>query len=312
MCIFTYRNRKQNIAFTASNGFNSGFYDMNRTNTSSGVYDVNKTASTLTSTSMASFSQLQALGPTYMANAETLMPSSMGLAVPGFREVPFNSFVVGKQLAHGGGGHIYIAQAVSSVTSEFGNELIVKIIGNSLEELPPSIMRAMIQEISILQLMSSNSHFPKFIGYCEQPVCILMKYYECGSLENYLKKPLQTSHKLSITKDISNAILALHNHHVAHCDLKPANVLLERADDGRLVAILTDFGIARITSEEILEAKNFNLVYLRGLSWRYAAPEVIHRFKGITIYNTPLILKAGDIYAFAVIIYELLNGMDPW
>jgi serine/threonine protein kinase len=51
---------------------------------------------------------------------------------------------------------------------------------------------------------------------------------------------------------------------------------------------------------------------LRGLSWRYAAPEVIQSFKSVNFYQNLLILKAGDIYAFAMIIYELLCAIGPW
>jgi serine/threonine-protein kinase len=193
-------------------------------------------------------------------------------------------------------------------TSIFGNDIIVKIIGNSRNELPLSVMDSVKQEIGILQLMSNNRHFPKFIGYCEKPVSILMKFYECGSLETYLMKPLGRSHKLSITSDIAQALLALHRSHIAHCDLKPANVLLEMIEYGHVLAILTDFGISRITSDEILAAKSFHVVNLRGLSWQYAAPEVIQRFRGTNAYNSASILKAGDLYAFAIIIYELLNG----
>jgi serine/threonine protein kinase len=295
LCIYAYQKgkRQQAVISTASNG----------------VFDMNRTSNLMTDTSMM-LTNTQSSGPTN--TGVTLFPSNIGIAFPAYREVPFNSFVLLKQLAQGGGGQIYIAQAASSETASYGNELIVKVIASSREEVPHSIMELVNQEISILQLMSNNRHFPKFIGYCEKPVCILMKYYECGSLESYLKKPLRTSHKHSITSDIAQGLLALHMNHIAHCDLKPANVLLERAENGRLVAILTDFGIARIMSDEIVAAKDFNVVNLRGLSWQQAAPEVIRRFRGAVSYNAARMLKAGDVYAFAIIIYELLNRTRPW
>jgi serine/threonine protein kinase len=294
VCIYGYRYKRQKESATFT--------------TSSVLHDAFRSSATVTDTHMLTYTQ--AAGPT--DTAETLVPSSMGLAVPGFREVPSNSFALVRQVAKGGGGQIYIAQAMSAVTSEFGTELIVKVVGNSQKEVSRVMMEAVKQEISILQLMSNQRHFPRFVGYCERPVSILMKYYECGSLETYLKMPLRRNHIVSLTSDISQALLALHSSHIAHCDLKPANVLLDRADDGRLVAILTDFGIARITSDVILAAKNFNLVYLRGLSWRYAAPEMIYRFRGVMIHEDELTMKAGDVYSFAMVTYELLNRHAPW
>jgi serine/threonine protein kinase len=252
----------------------------------------------------------QATAPTFTGS--TLFPSSIGLAVPGYCEVPSDSFALLRQIAEGGGGQIHIAQAMTPETSIYGQNLIVKIFGNNQDKISPRQRMTVKQEISILQLMSNNRHFPKFIGYCEKPLCILMKYYECGSLKDYLQKQLQRIHKLRISSDIAKGLLALHRNHVAHCDLKPPNVLLERAANGRLVAIITDFGIARITSDVILSAKAFNVVNLRGLSWHYAAPEVIRRFRGSTSYNSSLALNAGDTYAFAIIIYELLSRMKPW
>jgi serine/threonine protein kinase len=94
--------------------------------------------------------------------------------------------------------------------------------------------------------------------------------------------------------------------------LKPPNVLLERAKNGRLIAVLTDFGIARITSDVILAAKSFNIVNLRGLSWRYAAPEMIYRFRGVQIHENEMALKAGDVYALAMITFELLCRIALW
>lgn len=242
----------------------------------------------------------------------TLMPSSIGLAIPGYREFPANSFVLLRQFAKGGGGQIYLAQAMTPETSLYGKELVVKLFGNSQEELSSKLLGTVKQEISILQLMSKNCHFPKFIGYCDKPVAILMKYYECGSLEAYLKKPLGRSHKISITSDIAQALFALHSCHIAHCDLKPANILLDLDKNGGIIAVLTDFGIARITSDEILAAKDFNIVNLRGLSRHYAAPEVFHRFRGAVTNYTASVINSGDIYAFSIIICELLNGKKSW
>jgi hypothetical protein len=274
----------------------------------SSVNGFNKPSSSGTDTSTIFYTQTTKSA----YSGATIAPSSMGIALPGYMEVSSNSFARIRKLDKGGGGEIYIAQAMTPETSIYGKMLIVKVIGNPGRDITPKMLDAVKQEISILQLMSNNRHFPKFIGYCENPISILMKFYECGSLQSYLKKPLRTIHKLSISNDIAHALFALHLNHIAHCDLKPANVLLERAQDGRLVAILTDFGIARITSDEILAAKSFNMVNLKGLSWHYAAPEVILRFKGAKTRDTSLAVKAGDIYAIAMIIYELLNGIKPW
>jgi serine/threonine protein kinase len=95
-------------------------------------------------------------------------------------------------------------------------------------------------------------------------------------------------------------------HFVAHCDIKPANILLEpvEAYPNRqfLRAIITDFGIAKILDAHMLAVKAFEIKNLNG---RYAGPELLLAFRGMS--PKPLSVQeilAGDVYALAVTLYE--------
>lgn len=93
-----------------------------------------------------------------------------------------------------------------------------------------------------------------------------------------------------IVAQIADALDAAHAAGVIHCDVKPANVIL----DERGVAKLTDFGVARAArgpAEHELIATP-----------RYIAPE---RIEGKA--PTP----ASDVYGLGLVAYELLAGEPP-
>ncbi|HEX9436806.1 MAG TPA: protein kinase [Candidatus Limnocylindria bacterium] len=94
-----------------------------------------------------------------------------------------------------------------------------------------------------------------------------------------------------IIAQVADALDAAHAAGVIHCDVKPANVIL----DERGVAKLTDFGIARAArgpAEHELIATP-----------RYIAPE---RIEGKA--PTP----ASDVYGLGLVAYELLAGQPPF
>ncbi len=89
----------------------------------------------------------------------------------------------------------------------------------------------------------------KIVGYCETPAfCIVMKYYQLGSLKGYLLKHFRkpSNMVLSLGKDISKGIEFMHEKGICHLDRKPDNVLLDSDQKGDIFCVLTDFGISQI------------------------------------------------------------------
>jgi serine/threonine-protein kinase len=76
---------------------------------------------------------------------------------------------------------------------------------------------------------------------------LVMELLEGETLEAVLRREgrLDLSTVAELVRQIARALTQAHGDGVAHRDLKPANVFITHDEDGRLVAKLLDFGIAR-------------------------------------------------------------------
>ncbi|KAI3655178.1 hypothetical protein MP638_003375, partial [Amoeboaphelidium occidentale] len=153
-------------------------------------------------------------------------------------------------------------------------------------------------------------HFCQIIGYTEQPASIILKYYPDGSLYDWLRKGrISKIAAVIVLKDIAEALNDMHSHFLAHCDIKPQNVLVEIIT-GIPSCFVTDFGITQILSDNIVASRSFNVINLRGLSVSYASPEAFRNFK--TKKYVSVDFKKYDIFSFGCLVYELLIRRSPW
>jgi serine/threonine protein kinase len=125
---------------------------------------------------------------------------------------------------------------------------------------------------------------------------IVMEYVEGGSLYDLLKREgrLSLDRVLYIALDLSDALTRAHRLQIIHRDIKPANVLL--ATDG--TPRLTDFGAARMQKLSALTTEGGVIGTVS-----YLSPE--------TCQGEPIDARA-DIWAFGVLLFEMLTGKRPF
>lgn len=186
---------------------------------------------------------------------------------------------------------------------------------------------AFIQELSLMYLFVNNDLFVRLYGYHERPYLMVMKYYEGGSLEQFLfdRRPQDFKFllptKLKFTLQISKAVSAMHCLGLAHADLKLLNVFVDIVHPDRETGekdyncVLGDFGLASILDQSKILVRAYQVHNRRGLTVAYAAPEVINRFKlknMVGIGNDSNVIKAGDLFAFGIMQFEILDERKAW
>jgi serine/threonine-protein kinase len=163
----------------------------------------------------------------------------------------------------------------------------------------------------------AHPNIVKLYGWSSAPAAIIMHRYNCGDLYNFLNGKVKgfTHSKSMMTQilpQITSAVAEMHRQNVVHCDLKPANILIERTADNQIHAVVSDLGIARILNTEDLQVRAFVIANIHGLSMQFASPEAITRFRNRYRETNYQVWKAGDAYSLAIIIYEMLLRRNVW
>ncbi|KAH9316648.1 hypothetical protein KI387_025275, partial [Taxus chinensis] len=163
--------------------------------------------------------------------------------------------------------------------------------------------KAFCRELHIASSLK-NRHVVPLLGFCIHPkgLFLVYKFISGGSLEYHLhekkgKRCLSWPARLRVAIGIAKAVDYLHHgtHKcVVHRDIKPSNVLLS----GRKTAKLCDFGLATWTMGPSVP---FLCKTVKG-TFGYLAPEYFQHGK---------VSEKTDIYAFGVVLLELLTGRKP-
>lgn len=137
-------------------------------------------------------------------------------------------------------------------------------------------------------------HALEHVGNCRY---LVMDYCEGGTLRALMEASDRIPPALSV-KLVAEVLAGLshaHSRGIIHCDIKPENILLS-LQPMSWQARISDFGIARLSQELVLEGSS-----MTG-SPAYMAPE---RFYGQHS-------QSADLYAIGVLLFELLAGYRPF
>jgi serine/threonine protein kinase len=114
---------------------------------------------------------------------------------------------------------------------------------------------------------------------------------------------LRPAEALLLLRQIAEGVDAAHREHIAHGDLKSANVMLTCDSSGNRSACITDFGLARRIAHTAGDSEKVTDSLLRGGTPAWMAPEQVE--------GRPPSPEA-DIYAFGLIAYEMTTGRLPF
>ena len=131
------------------------------------------------------------------------------------------------------------------------------------------------------------------------PDYLVMEYIEGATLaERIAQGPIPLEEALDLARQIADALEAAHEKAIVHRDLKPANVKIR--PDGSVKVL--DFGLAKAGEAGEITGDSPTLLTLSGMilgTAGYMSPE---QARG------QVADKRADIWAFGVVLYEMLTG----
>lgn len=126
---------------------------------------------------------------------------------------------------------------------------------------------------------------------------LVMKYIEGQTLkQRLLKRALPLDEILRLMTTIGDALTYAHERGVLHRDIKPSNIVIDMQE----TAYVTDFGLARMVH---LGESTLSVDMLLGTP-HYISPEQARGEKDLD--------GRSDLYAFGVVLYELMVGHVPF
>lgn len=196
---------------------------------------------------------------------------------------PLDGYVIKRGIGQGGFGEVYYA------LSDAGKEVALKLVrGNQEVELRGMQHCLNLKHPNLVTLYDIRSGG-------DGEVWVVMEYVAGDNLSDVLHQhpqglPLELAQKIFI--DLANAVGYLHENGIVHRDLKPANIFLENG-----VVKVGDYGLAKSISgsQKSPQTQSVGTVH-------YMAPEI----------STGNYGKQIDVYAAAVILFEMITGRPPF
>ena len=197
-----------------------------------------------------------------------------------------------RRIGHGAMGDIYLA-----TDETLGREVAVKLLSDRYAADVGIRERFKREALAAARLSGEAGAVTIFdVGEWEDRPFIVMEYLDGGSLEDRLRRDgaQPPARALAWLEQVAAALDAAHRHGIVHRDVKPANLLLNERGELRVA----DFGIA--------SAAGMDSMTLTGTvlgTAGYLSPEQAQGERA-----TP----ASDLYALAIVAYELLSGERPF
>src|SRR3954449_6327431 len=195
------------------------------------------------------------------------------------------------QVGHGGMSTVY--RAFDTVLER---QVAIKLMHREMSSDSDQLERFRREARAVAQL--NHPHIVGVIdaGEDDQTPYIVFEYVEGETLKDRIRRlgRLPVPEAVAYAIEIARALGAAHERQIVHRDVKPQNVLID--EEG--AAKVTDFGIARIRSQEGLTADG--------------------RVLGTTDYVSPEqalgqeVSGQSDLYSLGIVLFEMLTGDVPF
>ena len=209
-----------------------------------------------------------------------------------------------KYLGRGASGEVYLVKANDETT--FAAKISFSIVEPNSEN---ALM--LVREVNNLAALRHPA-IVQYIGFSEfdfnderKPV-IITEYARNRSLFHIIDDARHSiahakwdiTQKLIVIYGIAAGMQHCHKHDLIHRDSKPSNILM----NDNLFPLIADFGLCKRIHHNLDSISMQSMAGLIG-TCSYIPPEV---------WRSHEYSKAGDVYAFAIIVYEIMINVTPF
>jgi serine/threonine-protein kinase len=196
-------------------------------------------------------------------------------------------------IGHGGMGVVYKA-----VDSQIGRHVAIKMINSGGDA-------SLIERFRAEARNTGSLHCPNIVtvynvGEQDGNPYLVMQFLEGPSLESMIQQgiSLGLAERLGIVIDVCNGLAYAHQRNVIHRDIKPANIIVLKDGMNDGMAVIVDFGIARIMGDTHLTRGDQLVGSLPYMSAEQLLAEDLD--------------NRTDIYSTGVVLFQLLTGSLPF
>jgi len=171
----------------------------------------------------------------------------------------------------------------------------IKVLPDFFADDPGYRERFQQEARSVARLKHPNIMEVFDYGYEDGVAYLVLELVEGGTLADRIGAPMELREVVQLLEQVAGALDHAHGHGVLHRDIKPSNILLHK--DG--TPVLADFGLARMAG---------SMRRLTSTGTVMGTPEYMSPEQAADDPIGP----ASDLYALAIVAYEMLTGRVPF
>ncbi len=177
-------------------------------------------------------------------------------------------------------------------------EVALKLMAPQFSEDETFTKRFIQEARSIARLRHTNILSIYEFGEEARQLFIVTEMLDGGTLREFMRRPLSLKQMSRILNQVADALDYAHTQGIIHRDIKPSNVLMGTQREVGDRAVLGDFGIAKVLTNDNLTQTGQGIGTPEYMSPEQASGEPLD--------------GRSDQYSLGIVLYEMLTGVTPF